>query len=282
MKKIKNPLIRRIPKELIGDWKKYLVVFLFLVLTIGFVSGMYVANESMITSASEGVTKYKQEDGHFELKKQADATLLSAIETGEKADVKQYYLDEAKKKLDKKLPKKFKEKFDEKFPDKFKKEFDKKFPEQFKKSFDKEFKKQFEQSFPAKFASSFKKEFDPKFKQSFDATFVKQFDAQFAAQVKQSLLAQGMDETMAAAMLDTAVAQAKQALTNLSHLLEAAGTSMANVVKTTVFIKEMNDFAAINEVYATFFEGAYPARSCVEVARLPKDVMLEIEAIATK
>ena len=134
MKKIKNPLIRRIPKELIGDWKKYLVVFLFLVLTIGFVSGMYVANESMITSANEGVTKYKQEDGHFELKKQADATLLSAIETGEKADVKQYYLDEAKKKLDKKLPKKFKEKFDEKFPDKFKKEFDKKFPEQFKKS----------------------------------------------------------------------------------------------------------------------------------------------------
>ena len=105
MKKIKNPLIRRIPKELIGDWKKYLVVFLFLVLTIGFVSGMYVANESMITSANEGVTKYKQEDGHFELKKQADATLLSAIETGEKADVKQYYLDEAKKKLDKKLPK---------------------------------------------------------------------------------------------------------------------------------------------------------------------------------
>lgn len=121
MKKIKNPLIRRIPKELIGDWKKYLVVFLFLVLTIGFVSGMYVANESMITSANEGVTKYKQEDGHFELKKQADATLLSAIETGEKADVKQYYLDEVKKKLDKKLPKKFKEEFDEKFPDKLRK-----------------------------------------------------------------------------------------------------------------------------------------------------------------
>ena len=94
MKKIKNPLIRRIPKDLIGDWKKYLVVFLFLVLTIGFVSGMYVANESMITSANEGVTKYKQEDGHFELKKQADATLLSAIETGEKADVKQYYLEQ--------------------------------------------------------------------------------------------------------------------------------------------------------------------------------------------
>lgn len=76
--------------------------------------------------------------------------------------------------------------------------------------------------------------------------------------------------------------QAKQTLTNLSNLLEAAGTSMNNVVKTTVFIKEMNDFAAINEVYATFFEGEFPARSCVEVARLPKDVMLEIEAIAIK
>ena len=77
-------------------------------------------------------------------------------------------------------------------------------------------------------------------------------------------------------------AQAKQVLTNLSHLLEAAGTSMANVVKTTVFIKEMNDFGAINEVYATFFEGDYPARSCVEVARLPKDVMIEVEAVAVK
>ena len=57
---------------------------------------------------------------------------------------------------------------------------------------------------------------------------------------------------------------------------------MEKVIKTTVFIKEMNDFGAINEVYATFFEGAFPARSCVEVARLPKDVMLEIEAIAEK
>ncbi len=77
-------------------------------------------------------------------------------------------------------------------------------------------------------------------------------------------------------------AQAKQVLTNLSHLLEAAGSSMANVVKTTVFIKEMNDFGAINEVYATFFEGDFPARSCVEVARLPKDVMIEVEAVAVK
>ncbi|MCR5144859.1 MAG: RidA family protein [Lachnospiraceae bacterium] len=78
------------------------------------------------------------------------------------------------------------------------------------------------------------------------------------------------------------VAQADQAFKNMSNLLEAAGTSMANVVKTTVFIKEMNDFGAINEVYAKYFPEPYPARSCVEVARLPKDVMLEIEVIATK
>ena len=78
------------------------------------------------------------------------------------------------------------------------------------------------------------------------------------------------------------VAQAKQAFENLSNLLEAAGTSMEQVVKTTVFIKEMNDFAAINDVYKDFFTGDFPSRSCVEVARLPKDVMLEIEAIAIK
>lgn len=78
------------------------------------------------------------------------------------------------------------------------------------------------------------------------------------------------------------VAQAKQAFENLSNLLAAAGTSMDKVVKTTVFIKEMNDFGAINEVYADFFQTPFPARSCVEVARLPKDVMLEIEAIAIK
>ncbi len=78
------------------------------------------------------------------------------------------------------------------------------------------------------------------------------------------------------------VAQAKQALTNLTNLLEAAGTNINQVIKTTVFIKEMNDFAAINEVYQTFFTADFPARSCVEVARLPKDVMLEIEAIALK
>ena len=78
------------------------------------------------------------------------------------------------------------------------------------------------------------------------------------------------------------VAQANQAFANMKNLVEAAGSSMDKVIKTTVFIKEMNDFAAINEVYAKFFPKPYPARSCVEVARLPKDVMLEIEVIAEK
>ena len=78
------------------------------------------------------------------------------------------------------------------------------------------------------------------------------------------------------------VAQADQAFLNMKNLLEAAGTDISQVVKTTVFIKEMNDFGAINEVYAKYFTEPYPSRSCVEVARLPKDVMLEIEAIALK
>ena len=86
-KKIKNPLRKRIPRELLGDWKKYLVVSLFLVLTIGFVSGMYVANGSMMKAAENGVSKYKLENGHFELESKADAELLSAIETGEKAEL---------------------------------------------------------------------------------------------------------------------------------------------------------------------------------------------------
>jgi 2-iminobutanoate/2-iminopropanoate deaminase len=78
------------------------------------------------------------------------------------------------------------------------------------------------------------------------------------------------------------VAQAEQAFKNMKNLVEAAGSSMDKVLKTTVFIKEMNDFGAINEVYAKYFPEPYPARSCVEVARLPKDVMLEIEVIAEK
>lgn len=77
-------------------------------------------------------------------------------------------------------------------------------------------------------------------------------------------------------------AQAKQAIGNLIALLEEAGSNADNVIKTTVFIKDMNDFASVNEVYSTFFKENCPARSCVEVARLPKDVLIEIEAVALK
>lgn len=77
-------------------------------------------------------------------------------------------------------------------------------------------------------------------------------------------------------------AQAEQAICNLAALLKEAGTSTENTVKTTVFIKNMEDFGTINEIYAKYFTGVYPARSCVEVARLPKDVLIEIEAIARK
>ena len=153
MKKRTNPLTRRIPRELAGDWRKYLVVFLFLVLTIGFVSGMYVANESMMRASVDGVTTYKLEYGHFELSRAADDTLLAAIETGDKADVRQFYTDKARRELDEKFP--------------------------------------------------------GEFRGQFDSEFHTKFDAEFQNQVKQTLLAGGLDADTAAAMLDTAVAQAK-------------------------------------------------------------------------
>ena len=76
--------------------------------------------------------------------------------------------------------------------------------------------------------------------------------------------------------------QTRQSLKNVEAVLAAAGLTMADVIKTTVFLKDMNDFAAMNEVYASFFSTNPPARSAVEVARLPKDALVEIEAIASK
>lgn len=76
--------------------------------------------------------------------------------------------------------------------------------------------------------------------------------------------------------------QATQALKNLQALLEEAGSDCDHVIKTTVFIKDMNEFSTVNEVYSGFFKENCPARSCVEVARLPKDVKIEVEAIALK
>ena len=77
-------------------------------------------------------------------------------------------------------------------------------------------------------------------------------------------------------------AQARQVLTNLKAVLEAAGSSLDRVLKTTVFLADMNEFAAMNAVYAEFFTADPPARSTVQVARLPRDVRVEIEAIATR
>ncbi|MDO7906677.1 RidA family protein [Paenibacillus sp. JX-17] len=76
--------------------------------------------------------------------------------------------------------------------------------------------------------------------------------------------------------------QARWSLNNVKAILEAAGSSLNNVVKTTIFLKDMNDFAAVNEVYSSFFQQPYPARSTIEVARLPKDALVEIETIALK
>lgn len=77
-------------------------------------------------------------------------------------------------------------------------------------------------------------------------------------------------------------AQARQALTNAKNLIEAAGLTLDAVVKTSVFIRNMDDFAKVNEIYAQFFTDRYPARSCVEVSRLPKDVLIEVEVIAAR
>ena len=77
-------------------------------------------------------------------------------------------------------------------------------------------------------------------------------------------------------------AATKASLSSENAVLAGAGLTMDNVIKTTVFISDMNNFAAMNEVYATFFGETAPARSCVEVARLPKDVLVEIEAVAVR
>lgn len=233
-KKVRNPLIKRLPRELAGDWKKYLVVVLFLILTIGFVSGMYVANESMMTALERGNEKYLLEDGHFELAKKADTDLIAAIETGEKADVKQYYTDEAREELD------------EKFDDEFKEEFDKEFPDEFNK----------------KFTEEFDKEFPAQFKESFDAEFAKEFttsfDAEFRNGVKQQLLAQGLDEATAAYMLEGAVAQAKADGT-YQTAYDTAYASAYDAAYDTAYSEAYTKAfdTAYNEAYDEAYEEAY-------------------------
>lgn len=82
--------------------------------------------------------------------------------------------------------------------------------------------------------------------------------------------------------VDDVTGQTRQALTNLIEVLKAAGCGPEHVVKTTVYLKNMDDFPAVNEVYATFFTDRPPARATVEVSRLPKNALVEIDAIATK
>lgn len=83
-------------------------------------------------------------------------------------------------------------------------------------------------------------------------------------------------------LAESVEAQAKTGFENLKTILTEAGVSFENVVKTTVFLTDMNDFAAVNDIYAQYFTGEYPARSCVQVAALPKGASFEIEAIAAK
>lgn len=77
-------------------------------------------------------------------------------------------------------------------------------------------------------------------------------------------------------------AQTKQAMENLKAVLAAAGMEMSNIVKTTVYLADMNDFGKVNSIYAEYFGEQAPARSCVQVAKLPKDGLVEVEAIAVK
>lgn len=74
--------------------------------------------------------------------------------------------------------------------------------------------------------------------------------------------------------------QTKQVFANLKAILEEAGSGLDKMIKTTCFLKDMNDFATVNEIYGSYFEGEFPSRSAIEVARLPKDVLIEIEVIA--
>ena len=92
----------------------------------------------------------------------------------------------------------------------------------------------------------------------------------------------GFDVEHGSVIPETVEEQATLSLKNLDAIMTAAGTDRTKVMKTTIFLTDMNDFAKVNEIYSRFFTGDCPARSCVEVARLPKDVLIEIEAIVAK
>lgn len=110
---MRNPLIKRIPRELKSDWHKYLVIILFMVIMIGVISGMYVGHDSMLAAVYDGRESLNLEDGSFELSKKASAELLDGISSGEKADVRAYYIDKGNKEADKEVAKAIDEKLNE-------------------------------------------------------------------------------------------------------------------------------------------------------------------------
>jgi putative ABC transport system permease protein len=111
---MRNPLIKRIPKELSSEWHKYLVIIVFMVVMIGVISGMYVGHDSMLAAVYEGRAELNLEDGSFELSKKASAELLQDISTGEKADVREYYIEKGTKEADKEVAKKIDEELEKK------------------------------------------------------------------------------------------------------------------------------------------------------------------------
>lgn len=102
---MKNPLIKRIPKELVGDWQKYLVIVVFMVLMIGFVSGMSVGRDSMLEAINTGKITLKLEDGSFEFKNKASEELIGAIEKGDMADVREYLINKGYEEADEEVAK---------------------------------------------------------------------------------------------------------------------------------------------------------------------------------
>ena len=102
---MKNPLIKRIPKELVGDWQKYLVIVVFMVLMIGFVSGMAIGRDSMLDAVNKGKVTLKLEDGSFEFKNKASEDLIAAIEEGDMADVREYLINKGYEEADEEVAK---------------------------------------------------------------------------------------------------------------------------------------------------------------------------------
>jgi len=126
-KKIKNPLLKRVPREFLGDWKKYIIVTLFLIVMIGATAGVYVANNSMLAAFDSMEDEYTLEDGHFELNKEADSELLEAIAAGEMADLRAYYTNKAHEELDERFEEEFTSEFNERFTEGFNSQFEEEF-----------------------------------------------------------------------------------------------------------------------------------------------------------